>query len=229
MLEMESMYKELGIASLNPEFCERLATSFSFAPNRAGKPAVTWEQVQNWFEDRLNQSKPEVNCPPMALNLFFDPPNTNIPTHVPQITHFSEGKKATDLSELMFEARSSKDCAWYDVASFLTYRVLCTGELEVRVRFAGYSNAHDEWVNLKRSVRERSIPLVPSECDKVHVGDLVLCFQLRQQHAVYYDAHLVGIQRRLHDTADCNCIFVVRYDHDYTEEVVPMERLCRRS
>lgn len=96
----------------------------------------------------------------------------------------------------------------YDVASFLNYRVLCSGELvrvfytyyifiggyvntqaaedfeswfaiqEVRVRFAGFRNTDDEWVNVRRAVRERSIPLEPSECQRVKVGDLVLCFQV---------------------------------------------------
>ena len=33
-------------------------------------------------------------------------------------------------------------------------------------------------MNVKRGVRERSIPLEHSECHKVKVGDLVLCFQV---------------------------------------------------
>jgi hypothetical protein len=96
----------------------------------------------------------------------------------------------------------------YDVASFLNYRVVCSGELvrvfytyyifivgyvntqpdegfescfaiqEVRVRFAGFRNTDDEWVNVRRAVRERSIPLESSECQRVKVGDLVLCFQV---------------------------------------------------
>ncbi|GMY13114.1 protein sawadee homeodomain like 1 [Fagus crenata] len=124
----------------------------------------------------------------------------------------------------------------YDVASFLTFRVLCTGELEVRVRFAGFGKEDDEWVNVKRGVRERSIPLEPSECHKVKVGDLVLCFQLsflftsmtypleREDHAVYCDAYVVEIQRKLHDIRGCRCIFVVRYDHDNSE----LGRICSR-
>lgn len=49
---------------------------------------------------------------------------------------------------------------------------------EVRVRFAGFRNVEDEWVNVKRGVRERSIPLEPSECQRVKVGDLVLCYRV---------------------------------------------------
>ncbi|GMY13122.1 protein sawadee homeodomain like 1 [Fagus crenata] len=149
-------------------------------------------------------------------------------------------KKVSNLSELAFEAKSLKDNAWYDVASFLTFRVLCTGELEVRVRFAGFGKEDDEWVNVKRGVRERSIPLEPSECHKVKVGDLVLCFQLsflftsmtypleREDHAVYCDAYVVEIQRKLHDIRGCRCIFVVRYDHGNSEEKVQLGRICSR-
>ena len=46
------------------------------------------------------------------------------------------------------------------------------------MRFSGFSKEEDEWVNMKRGVRERSVPLEPSECQKVKVGDLVLCFQV---------------------------------------------------
>lgn len=49
---------------------------------------------------------------------------------------------------------------------------------EVYVRFAGFGKDEDEWVNLRDSVRERSMPLEPSECHKVNVGDLVLCFKV---------------------------------------------------
>lgn len=49
---------------------------------------------------------------------------------------------------------------------------------EVRVRFVGFGAEEDEWVNIKQAVRERSVPLEHSECQKVKVGDLVLCFQV---------------------------------------------------
>lgn len=49
---------------------------------------------------------------------------------------------------------------------------------EVRVRFAGFGNEEDEWVNVKRGVRERSVPLEPSECVKLSVGDPVMCFRV---------------------------------------------------
>lgn len=54
----------------------------------------------------------------------------------------------------------------------------CYISQEVRVRYAGFGKEDDEWVNVKNRVRERSIPLEASDCHKVKVGDLVLCFQV---------------------------------------------------
>ncbi|KAG6538085.1 hypothetical protein ZIOFF_003188 [Zingiber officinale] len=105
----------------------------------------------------------------------------------------------------------------YDVAMFLAHRVINSGELEVRVRFQGFGAEEDEWVNVKNAVRERSIPLEASDCRKVGVGDLVLCFQENGDQAMYFDAHIVEIERKLHDIRGCRCLFSVRYDHDQTE------------
>lgn len=49
---------------------------------------------------------------------------------------------------------------------------------EVHARFVGFGAEEDEWVNVRDSVRMRSIGLDHSECDKVKVGDLVVCFQV---------------------------------------------------
>lgn len=49
---------------------------------------------------------------------------------------------------------------------------------EACVRFVGFGSDEDEWVNVKESVRERSLGLEPSECHILKVGDLVLCFQV---------------------------------------------------
>ncbi|MBA0599279.1 hypothetical protein Gorai_005506 [Gossypium raimondii] len=151
----------------------------------------------------------------MALKLFVDlsGEDSSKPLEVMQ------KRKGTveDLKELSFEARSAKDYAWYDVETFLNYRVLCNGELEVRVRFAGFDKAEDEWVNVETAVRERSIPLEPSECGMVNIGDLVLCYLDREYYQLYCDAHVVDIQRQTHDDKGCTCVFVVCYDHDYSE------------
>ncbi|KAJ3709370.1 hypothetical protein LUZ61_013075 [Rhynchospora tenuis] len=132
------------------------------------------------------------------------------------------------LQNLQFEARSSRDFAWYDIHTFLAHRATNAGELEVRVRYADFGADEDEWVNVKKAVRVRSIPLESSECMKVHAGDLVLCFREGSNEAVHYDAHVMKIERKLHDVRGCRCLFVVKYDHDNTEEKVHLSRLCRR-
>ncbi|KAM6565004.1 hypothetical protein CsatB_025002 [Cannabis sativa] len=200
----------------------------------------------------LNSSTPN-NPPDLNTSTLSNPPdlnsstpnnppdlNSSTPNNLPDLNSSTpnnllesskktfQGDSVMSFHELAFEARSAKDQAWYDVASFLTYRIINTGELEVRVRFSGYQKEDDEWVNVRTRVRERSIPLEPSECHKVKVGDLVLCFQERDFHAVYHDARVVEIHRKQHDQSSCQCVFVVRYDYDNTREDVHLGRICCR-
>ncbi|KAL4291743.1 hypothetical protein GQ457_14G006380 [Hibiscus cannabinus] len=226
VLEMENSYKAKGDETLSEEFCKKLATNFSSSSNRLGKSTVTWQQVQHFFQEKQMEKQTEQDPSAMALDLFVDLSDANSSKPL-EIMHQRKGT-AEDLKELSFEARSSKDYAWYDVETFLNYRVLYNGELEVRVRFSGFAKAEDEWVNVENAVRERSIPLEPSECDLVKIGDLVLCYLDREQFQLYCDAHVVDIQRQSHDAKSCTCVFVVCYDHDYSEENVTLERLCRR-
>ncbi|XP_059457315.1 protein SAWADEE HOMEODOMAIN HOMOLOG 1 [Corylus avellana] len=235
IIKLENIFKEIAEQSVGQEFCQDIATSFSCSASRAGKSAITWEQVQTWFQNRQEHSEArqeqleaKVTSSSGALKLFVDTSDAHISSNAPESCPTPKGTKVSDISELQFEAKSSKDNAWYDVASFLTYRVASRGELEVRVRFAGFGKHEDEWVNVKRAVRERSIPLEPSECSRVKVGDLVLCFQEREDHAVYCDAYVVEIQRKLHDIRGCRCTFVVRYDHDNTLEKVQLGWICGR-
>jgi len=46
------------------------------------------------------------------------------------------------------------------------------------VRFEGFGADEDEWVNVKKCIRERSIPLESSQCRSIVEGDLVLCFRV---------------------------------------------------
>ncbi|XP_023633023.1 protein SAWADEE HOMEODOMAIN HOMOLOG 1 isoform X1 [Capsella rubella] len=233
IVDMENLYKELGDQSLQKDFCQTVASTFSCSLNRNGKSSVTWKQVQSWFQEKLKQQTlPKYDTLPSSPLEILDLSNLNFAenaVNVEKATYVQRRKgKASDVSDLAFEARSSRDFAWYDVSSFLTYRYLRTGELEVRVRFSGFDNRHDEWVNVTTSVRERSIPVEPSECGRVNVGDLLLCFQEREDQALYCDAHVVNIKRADHDHSICNCVFLVRYDLDNTEEAVGVERICRR-
>ncbi|BBG95301.1 Protein SAWADEE HOMEODOMAIN HOMOLOG 1 [Prunus dulcis] len=152
---------------------------------RAGKPIVKW--TENRAQELPNVSEQGIRPSNKALGSSGIPKEEN----------------TGNISELEFEARSSKDGAWYDVESFLAHRSLSSGETEVRVRFVGFGAEEDEWVNVKRAVRERSVPLEHSECQNLKVGDLVLCFQERRDQAIYYDAHIIEIQRKMHDIRGC--------------------------
>ncbi|TQD95446.1 hypothetical protein C1H46_018931 [Malus baccata] len=224
---MENLIKHVAKQSLTQEFFQDLATSFSCAPIRAGKPDVTWEQVQSWFQDKQKELQAKSTSSANTFELLVDFSDSNVSRIPPQVSQKPKGKWVTELSELAFEAKSSKDDAWYDVATFLSYRVVSSGDLEVKVRFSGFGREEDEWVNVRGAVRERSIPLEASECPKVKVGDLVLCFQEREHQAVYCDAEVVVIHRGLHDmNGACKCTFVVRFDHD-SSEVNFQGSMCR--
>ncbi|KAF2543541.1 hypothetical protein F2Q68_00032365 [Brassica cretica] len=126
-------------------------------------------------------------------------------------------RSGSDNSYLEFEAKSARDGAWYDVQAFLAHRNLEIGDPEVQVRFAGFEVEEDEWINVKRHVRQRSLPCEASECVAVLAGDLVLCFQEGKDQALYFDAIVLDAQRRRHDVRGCRCRFLVRYSHDQSE------------
>ncbi|KAI8568689.1 hypothetical protein RHMOL_Rhmol02G0219800 [Rhododendron molle] len=217
--EIETMEKLLlesrEQSLLDKEFCKRLARSFSNSSGRAGKTAVKWTEVQCWFHDRQRSH------PLKGASSPKPPKKSSLPEAIPlkeahEGCHASKGEEVPDLSELEFEARSS-DGAWYDVDTFLTHRDLSSGEAEVLVRFVGFDAEGDEWVKVKTDIRERSLPLEDSECGKVKVGDLIVCFQETQDEARYYDAHVIEIQKRMHDIRGCRCLFSIQYDHDNTK------------
>ncbi|KAH0989858.1 hypothetical protein GBA52_001341 [Prunus armeniaca] len=245
--KMERLLRELGEQVLERQFCQNIAKCFNRSAGRAGKPIVKWTEVQSWLQNRAQE------LPNVSKNISeqqgIRPSNKALgSSEIPKAE-----EKTGNISELEFEARSSKDGAWYDVESFLAHRSLSSGETEVRVRFVGFGAEEDEWVNVKRAVRERSVPLEHSECQNLKVGDLVLCFQERRDQAIYYDAHIIEIQRKMHDIRGCRCLFSIRYNHDnieasivlffdyvfryvtadvmilnFLQERVRLRRLCRR-
>ncbi|KAL6530754.1 hypothetical protein OROGR_014614 [Orobanche gracilis] len=208
--KMEWLFHECKEQSLDENFYKKLARRFSHSNNRAGKPILKWTEVQSWFQKKRKNS--------LLKESSLDSATEN--------PIFREDEKSRDISKLEFEARSSTDGAWYDVDTFLSHRFNSSGEIEVCVRYVGFGAEEDEWVNVKNDVRERSIALEHSECDKLNVGDRVVCFQEKQDQARYYDARVISIQRRLHDVRGCRCLFLIRYDHHKTEERVPLMRLC---
>ncbi|KAJ6856631.1 hypothetical protein NC651_038325 [Populus alba x Populus x berolinensis] len=214
--KMERLLKESD-QRLDKEFFQKVARRFSSSAARAGKPVVKWTEVQSWFRTRQQDCLSKVASSTDASNHDSPLPESNLFNKTKESSRIPEGETIPDLSELKFEARSSKDGAWYDVDMFLSHRILASGDAEVRVRFVGFGAEEDEWVNVKNAVRERSVPLEHSECHKLKVGDLVCCFQERRDQAQYFDAHIVDVQRKTHDIRGCRCLFLVRYDHDNTE------------
>ncbi|KAK8938748.1 hypothetical protein KSP39_PZI011663 [Platanthera zijinensis] len=208
---LEMLLQE-GKDLFDPNFHQKLANEFNRPPGRAENKAIQVQQVQRWFLNRLKLHKVEA---------------VTSPTSSKEMSSDENGEKISEV-EMEFEARSCRDHAWYDVSTFLAHKVLSSGEVEVRVRFVGFGPDEDEWVNVRKAVRERSVPMESSECWKLKEGDLLLCFREKDEAANYFDAHVAGIERKMHDIRGCRCIFLMRYDHDQNEERVHLSRLCRR-
>ncbi|XP_074286979.1 protein SAWADEE HOMEODOMAIN HOMOLOG 1-like [Silene latifolia] len=235
--KLENLYAEYGELSVNRDFCLKITKSINRSSGRAGKPIVKWAEVQSWFEDRLqshpiNAALPSKNekeiIPSPDVSNFAACPDVSDPKKTNESDQgHKEGEKLQDLSALEFEARSSRDGAWYDVERFLNHRIVNSAEVEVRVRFVGFGSEEDEWVNVKNDVRERSIPLENWDCQKVKVGEVMLCLQERKDQSIYYDVRILDIKRKMHDIRGCRCIFSVQYIHDKSEENVRLRRLCR--
>ncbi|TYI22503.1 hypothetical protein ES332_A06G108400v1 [Gossypium tomentosum] len=228
--KMEKFLMKSRELLLSKEFCKKMARNFSSSAGRAGKPIIKWTKVQSWFLARLQESAskvPSLTDTSKTESRISETCPLDDGPQIPQILKVVSkvGEKIPDLSGLEFEARSSKDGAWYDVDTFLTQRHLGSGEPEVLVRFVGFGADEDEWVNVKKAVRHRSIPFQHSECNKVMVGDLVLCLQEKRDQLIYYDVHVNGVERKTHDIRGCRCIFLIRYDHDGSEERVRLRRL----
>ncbi|XP_061344804.1 protein SAWADEE HOMEODOMAIN HOMOLOG 2-like isoform X2 [Gastrolobium bilobum] len=196
-------------------------------------------RVWNWFQNKRYAIRAKSSKTPGKLNITPMPRDDSAPVrNMPQPTAApiptasgsvpTTGRVTPENSVMEFEAKSGRDGAWYDVANFLSHRYLESTDPEVLVRFAGFGPEEDEWINVRRNVRPRSLPCESSECVAVLPGDLILCFQEGKEQALYFDAHVLDAQRRRHDVRGCRCRFLVRYDHDQSEEIVPLRKVCRR-
>ncbi|CAH9090909.1 unnamed protein product [Cuscuta epithymum] len=254
--EMEAVLQGHNTQVPAREVLVSLAEKFSASPERRGKFVVQMKQVWNWFQNRRYAIRAKtfkaptppskVTAPVMPLSeptIVRTVPQAPQPSpHVavrpmtqahqgPQAIaapSASAGRNGSDNSQMEFEAKSARDGAWYDVSKFLSHKSMETGDPEVLVRFAGFGSEEDEWVNVRKNVRQRSLPCESSECVAVLPGDLILCFQEGKEQALYFDAHVLDAQRRRHDIRGCRCRFLVRYDHDQSEEIVPLRKICRR-
>uniref|UniRef100_A0A0D9XCR4 SAWADEE domain-containing protein n=1 Tax=Leersia perrieri TaxID=77586 RepID=A0A0D9XCR4_9ORYZ len=246
---MEKLIKNKKERVLDENFCQKLAEEFNCSPARVGSKALHAVQVQEWLRHKFPAST--VIPPPLptrseekalasqASALVSEektPSSEENALAVDTSISNDEGEVSPDLpidklpetEDMEFEARSAKDFAWYDVATFLAYRKLSSGEFEVRVRFQGYGAEEDEWINVRKAIRLQSIPLESSECRLIRKGDLVLCFKESNDDALHFDAHVLEVQRKQHDIRGCRCVFLVEYDHDGTQERVNLRRLSRR-
>uniref|UniRef100_A0A803QD76 Homeobox domain-containing protein n=1 Tax=Cannabis sativa TaxID=3483 RepID=A0A803QD76_CANSA len=235
--EMEAILQEHSNSMPGRDVLVGLADKFSDSPDRKGKITVQMKQVWNWFQNRRYAIRAKLSRNPGKLSVSSMPredpmPMRNMPQSLtapmPNPSVSGAGRVTSENSVMEFEAKSGRDGAWYDVANFFSHRYLDSGDPEVLIRFAGFGPEEDEWVNVKKHVRQRSLPCESSECVAVLPGDLILCFQEGKEQALYFDAHVLDAQRRRHDVRGCRCRFLVRYDHDQSEEIVPLRKVCRR-
>lgn len=235
--EMEAILQQHNNTMPSRDVLVSLADKFSESPDRKGKITVQMKQVWNWFQNRRYAIRAKLSKAPGKLNVSpmhrdDSTPVRNVPQSIaapiPAPSVPSAGRGAPENSVMEFEAKSGRDGAWYDVTTFLSHRYLETGDPEVLVRFAGFGPEEDEWINIRKHVRPRSLPCESSECVAVLPGDLILCFQEGKEQALYFDAHVLDAQRRRHDVRGCRCRFLVRYAHDQSEEIVPLRKVCRR-
>ncbi|KGN60460.2 hypothetical protein Csa_002252 [Cucumis sativus] len=119
--KMEKLLEESGEQSLNRDFCQKVTKRFNRSSGRAGKPVIKWTEVYDWLQSRL-QDLPKIE------KRISEIPKACPSNKTQESSQGPEDEKSPDLSELEFEARSSKDGAWYDVAMFLTHRFLSSGE-----------------------------------------------------------------------------------------------------
>uniref|UniRef100_A0A7N0UYT6 Homeobox domain-containing protein n=1 Tax=Kalanchoe fedtschenkoi TaxID=63787 RepID=A0A7N0UYT6_KALFE len=245
--EMEAFLQQHNNNLPPRELFVTLAEKFSNGPDRVGKIVVQMKQVWNWFQNKRYALKAKSNKAPAkfdAAPLQAVPP---LPAAlapalhtIPPVRQEVDGSPSSNMARSLaphsgkasinmeFEARSARDGAWYDVAAFLSVRNKDTDDPEVLVRFVGLTPEEDEWIKVSKHVRHRSLPCEASECVAVLPGDLILCFQEAPDQALYFDAHVLDAQRMKHDSRGCRCRFLVRYDHDQFEEIVPLRKICRR-
>lgn len=237
--QMDKALEDRNGAYPTRDVIQYLVEKFNAARGQAGKVHVRAKQVSGWLKDRLQKGKnilvPEKsNCTALIVN---DDPSKiatinsdEVPSKIAPVNsdEVPSGWDPIDDSEVEYEARSSKDGAWYDVHSFRKHRILKSDKKEVRVRFVGFRAEDDEWVNVKNAVRLRSLPCEAFDCAHIMPGEHICCFKEGIEEAKYFDAHVLKIERKRHDVRGCRCKFLICYDHDQTEERVPLKRVYRR-
>eukprot|EP00249_Psilotum_nudum_P004911 c18407_g1_i1 orf=682-1416(-) len=212
VLAMEKALEDAKGVTPSREVVHALADMFSASPERAGKVSIQWKQIWNWFQNRRHAARRGGKPTEKQDEILAS--DASISKRPLAVSAATSGGKGVEPVKMEFEAKSSRDAAWYDVHSFLAHRMVDSGDPEVRVRFAGFGPEEDEWVNVRSAVRQRSLPCEAAECVAVLPGDLILCFQEGNDQALYYDAYIKEVERRRHDVRGCRCRFLVQYEHD---------------
>ncbi|VAI63974.1 unnamed protein product [Triticum turgidum subsp. durum] len=212
--KMEEVLNEIDAMPKRPVI-QGLIDHFNASPDRSGngKVPVQYNQVRNWFHNRRSAQSQR------ARKMMLTPVDEE---HHPVAGSYF-GNISSDGGQVQFEAKSARNGAWYDVAAFLSHRFTETRDPELLVRFTWLGPEEDEWVDVQKCVRLRSL-----QCVAVLPGDLILCFKEGKDQAQYFDAHVLQVQRRTHDVRGCRCRFLVCYDHDRSEEFVPLSKVCRQ-
>lgn len=232
--KLVKLYEEYQNSGPSHEVLQGLVEKFSKARERDGKGSVNRKQVMQWFQNRrwyVRKKEAEKQIGQLSdkeslsegTQTTISPPSDDLDAATPITPPVDE----IDMSAVEFEAKSSKDGAWYDVRTFLEHRILDSGP-EVRVRFAGYGPEDDEWVDVRSAVRQRSLACEESDCTSIFPGEMVLCFLEGTKQALFYDAYVVDVERRKHDIRGCRCRFLVQYEHNGSMGILPLKQLCRR-
>uniref|UniRef100_A0A453Q869 Homeobox domain-containing protein n=1 Tax=Aegilops tauschii subsp. strangulata TaxID=200361 RepID=A0A453Q869_AEGTS len=236
VVKMEEVLNNLKAMPKRPVI-QGLTDDFNASPDRSGddKVPVQYNQVHTWFQNRRYKQKRRGKRPPARGKKMLPtgaeaqhPASYRVQSSSPSNSESQSGNTSSDGGLVQLEAKSPRNGAWYDVAAIQSCRFSETGEQEVQVWFSGFGAEEEEWINVCKSVRLRSLPCIATECVGVLPGDLILCYQEGKEQALYFDAHILQVERRTHDIRGCRCSFLVRYDHDHSEEIVPLRKVCRR-
>ncbi|KAG6544711.1 hypothetical protein Mapa_013901 [Marchantia paleacea] len=207
-----------------------LAQSLSGNECSEGERVLPWRQVSQRLQNESASSKARLRMKFLRHDSTASSSKSSTSSAIMPTASSASSASSSSLRacSMRLEAKSARDGAWFDVGAILSHRVGMTGRPEVHVRFVGFRAKDDEWVDVRTSLRERSLPCEASDCVAILPGDLVLCFQERLNHALHFDADVQEVKRRRHDARGCRCRFLVCYRHDRTSDVLPLRKICRR-
>ncbi|XP_039786401.1 protein SAWADEE HOMEODOMAIN HOMOLOG 2-like [Panicum virgatum] len=220
--QMEARLQPLRNPSPDRVAMEELARKFSASAERIGKVVIQPKQVRNWFCNRRYYSR-EGKAARAAQAAQGDLAARRVEAYRQQLAAgssaavpagSSSGKISMEGSQIKYEAKSDRDGSWYDV-DVISFRTSELGELEAIVQLSGFGAEEAGWVNARTCLRQRSVPFRATECELVRCWDFVLCYKESEQGGLYFDARVHG--RKIHDSRECDCKFLVRYEHDQSE------------